>query len=115
MFSIESVINTYYPSLFGENAKFLNPLIAFLPTLFHESEIKQRYRNLKGIDLDEQVLDYSDFSCRVSEKDIVKIPAHGKIVIVASHPISLLKTLEEYSSFITTTTGGNSTAGMPCD
>ena len=115
MFSIERVVNKYCPSLFGENVKYLNPLLAFLPALFHESEIEQRYRYLKGIDFIEQVPDCFDFICHVSERDIVKIPAHGKIVIVASHPISLLKTLEEYSSFITTTTGGNSTTGMPCD
>ena len=93
MFSIESVIRTQYPALARKNQKFLKPVIAFLRTLFHESEVQQfeqRYQYLSGIDFVEQVLDYFDFTYSVSERDVVKIPPHGKVVIVANHPIGTL-------------------------
>ena len=93
MFSIESVIKTQYPSLVDNNTKLLKPVISFLRTLFHESEVQQfeqRYQHLAGIDFVEQVLDYFDFSYRVSERDIENIPHTGKIVIVANHPIGTL-------------------------
>jgi putative hemolysin len=93
MFSIESVIKSQYPVLASKNRKLLKPLISFLRTLFHESEIQQfeqRYRHLNGIDFVEQVLDYFDFNYRVSERDIENIPPYGRIVIVANHPIGTL-------------------------
>ena len=93
MFSIESVINTQYPALAAKHKKILSPVIAFLRTLFHETEVQQfeqRYQHLSGIDFVEQVLDYFDFTYSVSERDVVKIPPHGKIVIVANHPLGTL-------------------------
>ena len=93
MFSIEDVISTQYPTLTTRHSKFLRPVTAFLRTLFHESEVQQfeqRYQHLSGIDFVEQVLDYFDFSYSISERDIEKIPSHGKVVIVANHPIGTL-------------------------
>jgi len=93
MFSIESVINTQYPAFANNHKKFLRPVIAFLRTLFHESEVQQfeqRYSHLSGMDFVEQVLDYFDFTYSVSERDLQRIPAYGKIVIVANHPIGTL-------------------------
>ncbi len=93
MFSIESVINTQYPALAAKHKKILSPVIAFLRTLFHETEVQQfeqRYQHLSGIDFVEQVLDYFDFTYSVSERDVIKIPPHGKIVIVANHPLGTL-------------------------
>jgi putative hemolysin len=93
MFSIESVIKTQYPELAEKNTKFVKPVIAFLRTLFHESEVQQfeqRYQHLSGIDFVEQVLDYFDFTYSMSERDAVKIPSYGKVVIVANHPIGTL-------------------------
>jgi len=93
MFSIESVIKTQYPTLTSKHKKLLNPAITFLRTLFHETEVQQfeqRYQHLSGIDFIEQVLDYFDFTYSVSERDLVKIPTHGKIVIVANHPLGTL-------------------------
>jgi len=93
MFSIENIIATQYPALASKHKKILNPAIAFLRTLFHETEVQQfeqRYQHLSGIDFVEQVLDYFDFTYSVSERDLVKIPTHGKIVIVANHPLGTL-------------------------
>lgn len=93
MFSIESVINTQYPSLNHNEKKYLKPLVGFLRLMFHESEVQQfekRYSYLRGIDFVEQVLDYLDFTYTVSERDIEKIPHMGKVVIVANHPIGTL-------------------------
>jgi len=93
MFSIESVINTQYPVLASNHKKFLRLATAFLRTLFHESEVQQfeqRYGHLSGMDFIEQVLEYFDFTYSISARDQEKIPTHGKIVIVANHPIGTL-------------------------
>ncbi len=93
MFTIENVIDTQFPSLKDRRKKYLKPFSSFLRLMFHESEVQQfeqRYNHLRGMDFVEQVLAYFDFTYSVSERDLVKIPAHGRVVIVANHPIGTL-------------------------
>jgi len=92
MFNVEQLLNTRFPALDSSNPR-LKPVYAFLRMLFHESEVREfeeRYRHLRGMDFVEQVLDYFDFTYTVSERDIENIPAWGKVVIVANHPIGTL-------------------------
>ena len=96
MFSIEHLISTRYPSLYGESKAHIKALRAFLRLMFHESEVRdfeERYSHLQGMDFVEQVLDYFDFTYKVSERDLERIPTHGKVVIVANHPLGSLDAL----------------------
>lgn len=93
MFSIENVVKIQFPTLQDKRSKYLKPVTSFLRLMFHESEVQQfeqRYSHLRGMDFVEQVLDYFDFTYRVSERDLEKVPSYGKVVIVANHPIGTL-------------------------
>lgn len=64
-----------------------------LRRLLHEKEFQQfnqRNRHLKGLDMVEQVLEYMDVSCELSERDLEQIPSRGPVVIVANHPLGTL-------------------------
>jgi putative hemolysin len=93
MFSIEALIDNYYPALHKKNGFTRKHVISFLRTLFHESEIQQfekKYAHLEGFDFIDEVLRYFDFTYKISGRDMERIPCHGRIVIVANHPIGTL-------------------------
>jgi putative hemolysin len=92
MISVENVLSENLPDL--ENHPFIRKrLVPFMRQLLHESDFQkfdQNYSHLQGFDFIDQVLEYFDFSysLRSSERD--RIPAHGRVVIVANHPIGSL-------------------------
>lgn len=93
MFSIENVINTRFPALPRKNPKTYRTLVALLKVLMKEAEFQnfaQRYPHIQGFDFVEQVLEYFDFSTIVSDRERERIPAWGKVVIIANHPIGSL-------------------------
>lgn len=93
MFSVDVLIDSYYPELNKNNGFTRKHIISFLRTLFHESEIQQferRYAHLEGFDFIDEVLRYFDFTYKVSGRDLERIPSHGRVVIVANHPIGTL-------------------------
>lgn len=93
MFSIEGLIDSYYPSL-NKNKSFTRKhVVSFLRTLFHEAEIQQferKYAHLEGFDFIDEVLRYFDFTYKISGRDLERIHSHGRVVIVANHPIGTL-------------------------
>ena len=88
MFTIESVLEDLYPQ-----RKTPSWQKSILRRLLHEKEFQQfnqRYKHLKGLDMVEQVLEYLDVSCELSERDLEQIPSQGPVVIVANHPLGTL-------------------------
>ena len=93
MLSIESVIEQRFPGFTQRRPLLGKTLLRFLRFLCHESEFKQfaeHYPHLEGFDFVEQVLEYFDFSYRVKASEIERIPTHGRVVIIANHPIGSL-------------------------
>lgn len=93
MFSVENVVVDYYPDLANTDRFTTRKLVSFLRYLFHESEIQQfeqKYSHLAGFDFIEQVLNHFDFGYRVRDRDIERIPANGRLVIIANHPLGTL-------------------------
>jgi putative hemolysin len=93
MFSIEGLIDQYYPALESNNVITRKRVVSFLRTLFHESEIQQFERDnahLEGFDFIDEVLGYFDFTYKISGRDLERIPGYGRLVIVANHPIGTL-------------------------
>lgn len=92
MFSVAEVIHQQYPSL--ANKPYLaKPLIYLLRQLLHETDIKEfveRYPHIDGIDFVEQVLDYFNVTYSIRDNEKQHIPATGKVVIIANHPIGSL-------------------------
>lgn len=93
MISVENVVSTRFPDFSLRNPKLYKTVVAILRLLFRESEFhrfEERYPHLSGFDFVEQALDHFDFGVTVSDRERERIPAWGRVVIVANHPIGSL-------------------------
>lgn len=93
MLSIEAVLEERFPGFTQRRPLLGKTLLHFLRFLCHEREFRQfeeHYPHLEGFDFVDQVLDYFDFSYRVKANELVHIPAQGRVVIIANHPIGSL-------------------------
>ncbi len=93
MICIESAIEERFPGLTERKPLLGKGLLKLLRFICHEKEFKQfekTYPHLEGFDFLEQALRYFDFSYRVKDTHREKIPSHGRVVIVANHPIGSL-------------------------
>lgn len=106
MFNVDQVVAEYYPAL--NNTKVLSSLLKpVLRCILYEktfNEFAETYPHVRGIDFVEQVLEYFEFSYTLSDKGREQIPAHGRLMIIANHPIgsldglALLKMVNEVRS-----------------
>ncbi|GAB6069287.1 lysophospholipid acyltransferase family protein [Thiomicrorhabdus hydrogeniphila] len=91
MLNIEAAIAQKHPELLTKKTGKL--AISLIKTLAHENEINQfidSNQHLKGFAFLNAVLDYFHFSYNISSNAIKRIPAHGRIIMVANHPIGSL-------------------------
>jgi putative hemolysin len=92
MFTVDQVITKYYPAL--TTSRICTPFIKpILRRILHEQafiDFAEQYPHLHGIEFVEQALDYFNFSYAVSDLERENIPASGKVVIIANHPIGSL-------------------------
>ncbi len=106
MFTVDQVLTDYYPTL-SERKRCTALLKPILRRLLHEAsflEFAERYPHMQGIEFIEQVFEYFNFSYTVSDREREHIPATGKVIIIANHPIgsldglALLKLVHEVRS-----------------
>jgi putative hemolysin len=93
MISVENVVAERFPDFEVRNPAIYKTVVAILRYLFRESEFRrfsERYPHLTGFDFVEQALDHFDFGVTVSDRERERIPAWGRVVIVANHPIGSL-------------------------
>lgn len=93
MISIEAVIESKYPGFTQRSPIIGKTLLNLLRILCHEREFKnfkENYPHLEGFDFVEQALNYFDFSYRVKDSEIERIPTQGRVVIISNHPIGSL-------------------------
>lgn len=93
MISVEHVVASRFPDFPQRNPTIYKTVVAVLRLLFREVEFRrfaERYPHLTGFDFVEQALDHFDFGVTVSERERERIPAWGRVVIVANHPIGSL-------------------------
>ena len=95
MFTVDDVVTKYLPNL--AQRPILNKSANFvLRHLLHEREFQefaQSYPHYQGIDFVEQVLEYFKISYSIRDIEKERIPAQGRIVIVANHPLGSLDAL----------------------
>lgn len=95
MIDVEKVIMSKYPKL--QNNKIVKAAISkFSDSIIHENEINafiEKNAHLGAFEFIDDVLDYFNFHFTVSDKDIENIPANGRVVIVANHPLGSLDSL----------------------
>ncbi|MBN2866740.1 MAG: lysophospholipid acyltransferase family protein [Thiotrichales bacterium] len=91
MLNLEKTLTEKYPDLpkrLGGKA-----MIKLIKTLTHETQINdfiQTHQHLKGFAFLDQVLNHFNFSYQVSARSLNRIPAEGRLMIVANHPIGSL-------------------------
>lgn len=92
MISAESLIRSHYPALTDKRNLFR---IACMVARFmlREKEFQDfaaEHPNARGFDFIDQVMEYFDFDVVIAEQERARIPAKGRLIIVANHPIGSL-------------------------
>lgn len=92
MFTVDQVLADYYPD-FCEKKGFSSLAKPILRHVLYEKtfiEFAETYPDAHGIDFVAQVLKYFRFSYTISGQGKENIPSHGKLMIIANHPIGSL-------------------------
>jgi putative hemolysin len=90
---VDSLLKKYLPKQDGKDSAVFKATSLLLKKLLHQDEINhfiRSNRHLEGFEFNDAVLDYFDFSFRISNRDREKIPDQGRVIIVANHPIGSL-------------------------
>jgi len=93
MLNIENAITEKFPTFSTRSPWIKRPTLGLLRKLSHEEEVNKfldEHQDLTGFDFIEQVLNFFNFSYSISHRDRQNIPATGRVVIVANHPLGAL-------------------------
>lgn len=93
MLNIEHAVQQKFPRFQQTSPWIRKPTLGFLRKITHEQEVNrflEQHQDLSGFDFIDQVLDYFNFSYSISHRDRNNIPASGRVVIVANHPLGAL-------------------------
>lgn len=93
MLNIEQSVTEKFPRFATTKPIIKKPTLSLLRRLTHEQEINDFLRNnegLKGIDFIDQIFEYFNFNYSLTSRDRNNIPAQGRVVIIANHPIGSL-------------------------
>lgn len=93
MLDIQATLEGRYPGFASRYRRTFRTIARFLGLLFYEQRFQQfgrDYPHLEGFDFIEEVLRYFDFSLRLRDSERKRIPASGRVVIAANHPIGSL-------------------------
>lgn len=92
MFTVDAILTQYYPRL--TRLPLIAPSIrALLRHLLREDQFAgftEQYPHLRGMDFVEQILDSFQCTYTVADRERENIPASGRVMIVANHPIGTL-------------------------
>jgi len=95
MIDVEKMIRSKYPKL--KNNKIINGAISkFSDAIVHQDEINsfiQENKHLGAFEFIDEVLEYFNFDFSLKDKEIENIPASGRVVIIANHPLGGLDAL----------------------
>jgi putative hemolysin len=92
MFNVDQVVSEKLPKM-NHQSLMSKSIKNILRYLLHEKalvDIERKYPHVKGLDFAETMLDHFDFGYCISDKDREKVPAAGRVVIIANHPIGTL-------------------------
>jgi putative hemolysin len=93
MLNIEHSISTKFPG-FNQRAPIIrNSALGILRKITREKEINAFLKEHKGnrsFDFIDRIFEYFNFSYSVSQRERNNIPAQGRVIIIANHPIGSL-------------------------
>ncbi|WP_096086007.1 lysophospholipid acyltransferase family protein [Agaribacterium haliotis] len=93
MINIEAAVNNKFPTFANQSPIIRRPTLAFLRKLIREREINQFLLDrpgVTGLDFIDEIFEYFNFSYSVNFDQRRNIPALGRVVIIANHPIGSL-------------------------
>ncbi|MGH1370470.1 MAG: lysophospholipid acyltransferase family protein [Cellvibrionaceae bacterium] len=93
MINIEQTVCDKFPALNAQPKLIKNPTLSLLRKLTRETEINQFLADNDDqdpVNFIESVFDYFNFSYTVTQRDKANIPAQGRVVVIANHPIGSL-------------------------
>jgi putative hemolysin len=93
MINVEAAVTAKFPAFASSPALLRRPALQLLRKMLHEGEINcflQQNRDVCGLDWIDRVFEFFDFSYSASARDRANIPATGRVVIIANHPIGSL-------------------------
>lgn len=93
MLDIELSVTNKFPGFADQSPIIRNSTLSILRKLTREQEINSFLRDnsgVTGIDFIDRIFDYFNFSYNISQRDRDNIPAQGRLIIIANHPIGSL-------------------------
>ncbi|MGO3346158.1 MAG: GNAT family N-acyltransferase [Marinomonas sp.] len=93
MIQVEQLIANKSPQFFDKSPLITRPTLSVLKRLFHEDEVNHFLDNNKdcaGFEFIDRVLDHFNFTYQVGQVDRRNIPASGRVLIIANHPLGAL-------------------------
>ena len=93
MLNIEQSVVEKFPGFTDQAPIIRNSTLSILRKLTREQEINSflhENQGLTGIDFIDRIFDYFNFSYNISQRDRDNIPAQGRLIIIANHPIGSL-------------------------
>ena len=96
MINVEGVLKREYPRLFDYPSLVTGPAIGLCKLLFHEKGINlfmQRHEEKLGLEFIDAALEHLNISYRIDQRQMQHIPALGKVIVVANHPLGALDAL----------------------
>lgn len=93
MLNIEQSVIDKFPGFAEQSPLIRNSTLSILRKLTREQEINsflREHQGVTGIDFIDRIFDYFNFSYSISQRDRDNIPSHGRLIIVANHPIGSL-------------------------
>ena len=91
MIYVEGMIRKSYPHFYNKVPSLvLNLSISILKKLFHEKEVNtfiSEHDRLCGLDFIERILEHLNISYNLNQQQLENIPAIGKAIVVANHPL----------------------------
>ncbi len=93
LIQVERLIADKSPQFFQKSPLLTRPTLSVLRYLFHEREVNrflETHEHSQGFEFIDRVLDHFNFSYQASQVDRRNIPASGRVMIVANHPLGAL-------------------------
>jgi 1-acyl-sn-glycerol-3-phosphate acyltransferase len=93
MFSVDAVLDKKLPDFSQKHPLLRRTLSQLFKYICHERKFVQfaeEYPHCEGFDFVEQALDHFEFNYRVFDREMERIPATGRAVLVANHPLGSL-------------------------
>ena len=93
MLQLEQVLESRFPEFAPRPEILARPMLALMKRIAREDDANAflaQCEGLEGFEFVDRMLEWFNFSYKVVGREIENIPAEGRVVIVANHPLGLL-------------------------